>query len=148
MSEIRNVAVLSHSGAGKTSLVEALLFRAGAIKSLGTVEDGNKVAFHPVTIIRDTRDGVWVTGLPFKINVITVGQEFVQPGQIVGLRQIRQYDVDASARVAHDLGCQISQSGVIPGNQQEIVEGANKTFESILRHFNKHDKAIIHPRHC
>ncbi len=48
-----------------------------------TVEDGNKVAFHPVTIIRDTRDGVWVTGLPFKVNVITVGQEFVQPGQIV-----------------------------------------------------------------
>ena len=48
-----------------------------------TVEGGNKVAFHPVTIIRDTRDGVWVTGLPFKVNVITVGQEFVQPGQIV-----------------------------------------------------------------
>lgn len=48
-----------------------------------TVEDGNKVAFHAVTIIRDTRDGVWVTGLPFKVNVITVGQEFVQPGQIV-----------------------------------------------------------------
>ena len=48
-----------------------------------TVEAGNKVAFHAVTIIRDTRDGVWVTGLPFKVNVITVGQEFVQPGQIV-----------------------------------------------------------------
>ncbi len=48
-----------------------------------TVEEGNKVAFHPVTIIRDTREGVWVTGLPYKINVITVGQEFVQPGQIV-----------------------------------------------------------------
>ena len=48
-----------------------------------TVEDGNKVAFHAVTIIRDTRDGVWVPGLPFKVNVITVGQEFVQPGQIV-----------------------------------------------------------------
>jgi len=40
MSEIRNVAVLSHSGAGKTSLVEAMLFRSGAIPSLGTVEDG------------------------------------------------------------------------------------------------------------
>ncbi len=48
-----------------------------------TVESGNKVAFHPVTIIKDTRDGVWVVGLPFKVNVITVGQEFVQPGQIV-----------------------------------------------------------------
>ena len=40
MSNIRNVAVLSHSGAGKTSLVEALLFRAGAIPTLGKVEDG------------------------------------------------------------------------------------------------------------
>ena len=30
-----------------------------------------------------TRDGVWVVGLPYKISVITVGQEYVQPGQIV-----------------------------------------------------------------
>jgi multidrug efflux system membrane fusion protein len=53
------------------------------VLGIRTVEAGNKVAFHAVTIIKDTRDGVWVTGLPFKINVITVGQEFVQPGQIV-----------------------------------------------------------------
>jgi multidrug efflux system membrane fusion protein len=53
------------------------------VLGIRTVEAGSKVAFHPVTIIKDTREGVWVTGLPFKINVITVGQEFVQPGQIV-----------------------------------------------------------------
>jgi len=53
------------------------------VLGIRTVEDGNKVAFHAVTIIKDTRDGVWVVGLPYKINVITVGQEFVQPGQIV-----------------------------------------------------------------
>ena len=53
------------------------------VLGIRTVEAGNKVAFHAVTIIKDTRDGVWVTGLPFKINVITVGQEFVQPGQVV-----------------------------------------------------------------
>ena len=53
------------------------------VLGIRTVEAGNKVAFHAVTIIRDTREGVWVTGLPFKVNVITVGQEFVQPGQIV-----------------------------------------------------------------
>ena len=45
------------------------------------VEDGSKVAFHPVTIIKDTREGIWVSGLPLKIDVITVGQEYVQPGQ-------------------------------------------------------------------
>lgn len=44
MSNIRNVAVLSHSGAGKTSLVEAMLYRAGAIPSLGKVEDGSTVS--------------------------------------------------------------------------------------------------------
>lgn len=53
------------------------------VLGIRTVEDGSKVAFHPVTILKDTRDGVWIVGLPLKINVITVGQEFVQPGQIV-----------------------------------------------------------------
>jgi len=39
--KIRNVALISHGGAGKTSLAEALLFDAGAISRLGTVEAGN-----------------------------------------------------------------------------------------------------------
>jgi membrane fusion protein, multidrug efflux system len=43
----------------------------------------NKVEFHPITIASDTRDGVWVLGLPPLIDIITVGQEFVKEGQIV-----------------------------------------------------------------
>src|SRR5215217_2758882 len=38
--KIRNVAVTGHRGPGKTSLVEAMLFQAGAINRLGTVEQG------------------------------------------------------------------------------------------------------------
>ena len=38
---IRNVAIVAHSGAGKTSLSEAILFNAGAIDRAGTVEGGN-----------------------------------------------------------------------------------------------------------
>jgi elongation factor G len=38
--KIRNVAVVGHRGTGKTSLVEAMLFQAGAINRLGTVEQG------------------------------------------------------------------------------------------------------------
>ena len=42
--KVRNVAILSHSGAGKTSLAEALLFSANATTRLGKVEDGNTVS--------------------------------------------------------------------------------------------------------
>ena len=37
---IRNVALISHGGAGKTSLAEAMLFDAGAIARLGSVDAG------------------------------------------------------------------------------------------------------------
>jgi elongation factor G len=38
--KIRNVVLLSHSSAGKTSLAEAMLYGAGAISRLGSVTDG------------------------------------------------------------------------------------------------------------
>src|SRR3989440_9444803 len=42
--KIRNVAVVGHRGTGKTSLVEAMLFQAGAANRLGTVESGSTVS--------------------------------------------------------------------------------------------------------
>ena len=41
---IRNVALVGHSGAGKTSLAEAFLFNTGVITRLGRVEDGATVS--------------------------------------------------------------------------------------------------------
>jgi elongation factor G len=40
---IRNIAVVGHSGAGKTQLVSALLFDAGAVNRFGRVDDGTTV---------------------------------------------------------------------------------------------------------
>jgi len=47
------------------------------------VDDDATVRFLPVTVIGDAPDGVWLTGLPASITVISVGQEFVRPGQRV-----------------------------------------------------------------
>jgi elongation factor G len=45
-AKIRNVAVVGHRGAGKTSLVEALLFTSGAKSRLGSVTDGTTTTDH------------------------------------------------------------------------------------------------------
>lgn len=42
-AKIRNVALVGHGGAGKTSLAEALLHRAGVVNRMGRVEDGTTV---------------------------------------------------------------------------------------------------------
>lgn len=44
------------------------------------VGDDSIVAFFPVTLLRDTSDGVWVAGLPEQADVIVVGQDFVVAG--------------------------------------------------------------------
>lgn len=42
--DIRNVAVVGHGASGKTSLLEAMLFKAGATARMGSVDEGSSVA--------------------------------------------------------------------------------------------------------
>lgn len=50
---IRNVAIIGHSGEGKTTLAEAILFNTGAIERQGRTDDGNTVCdFDPEEIAR------------------------------------------------------------------------------------------------
>ena len=71
---IRNVALLSHSGAGKTILTEAMLHVAGVTSRLGTVEDGTAASdFEPEEQKRGTSVNTAVMNVPWnghKINVI------------------------------------------------------------------------------
>ncbi|NLG64262.1 MAG: GTP-binding protein, partial [Actinobacteria bacterium] len=42
--KIRNVAFVGHRGTGKTSLLEAILYRSGVVNRLGSVQDGSTVS--------------------------------------------------------------------------------------------------------
>jgi elongation factor G len=53
IGKIRNVGIVGHGGVGKTSLVEAMLFAAGAVTRLGRVDDGSTTTdFDPDEIKR------------------------------------------------------------------------------------------------
>ena len=55
---------------------------AGAV-GLRTLDTDNVVRFHRLDILRDDKTGVWITGLPKVATLITVGHEFVVPGEQV-----------------------------------------------------------------
>ena len=53
VQQIRNVALVSHNGAGKTSLAEIMLYKAGLSNRIGRVEDGNTLMdFEPEELKR------------------------------------------------------------------------------------------------
>src|SRR5690349_21556043 len=72
--QLRNVGLFSHGGAGKTTLSEALLFRAGAISRMGSIEDGNTTSdFDPDELRRQMSVSLAVAPLEWqghKINLI------------------------------------------------------------------------------
>ena len=47
------------------------------------VDDENKVTFYPIKTIKDTIDGMWVSGLPQKVNLIVSGQEYISIGETI-----------------------------------------------------------------
>ena len=89
--DIRNVCLLGHSGTGKTSLVESMLYLTGSIDRLGKVTDGNTVCdSDPEEIKRQISISLSVAPVQFKgykINVLDTPGYFDFSGEVMeGLR--------------------------------------------------------------
>jgi elongation factor G len=90
-ANIRNVVLMSHSGAGKTTLAEALLFAAGATSRQGQVDNGTSIFdYTPEEIERKISMNLAVAWMEWKdklVNIIdTPGYDDFRADVIVGSR--------------------------------------------------------------
>jgi multidrug efflux system membrane fusion protein len=74
----------------------ALTLNDTGVLGLRTVDATQHVVFAPVSVIRDTLDGIWVTGLDDNVDVIVVGQEFVIEGVAVDVTYRGTHQMDAA----------------------------------------------------
>ena len=71
--DIRNLAVVSHAGSGKTTLCEAMLVDSGAVDRLGKVTDGSSnFDFEPEEIKRGISIGSALFSVEWKKKKITI----------------------------------------------------------------------------
>jgi elongation factor G len=70
---LRNVALIAHGGAGKTSLAEIMINQAGLTTRVGRVEDGNTVMdFEPEELKRQSSLSSGFIQLPWKKHTISL----------------------------------------------------------------------------
>lgn len=73
LNKLRNIAIIGHGGSGKTSLAEIMLFKTGAIKRLGRVEEGNTVMdFEPEELKRHSSISSSFNHFEWKKHLISI----------------------------------------------------------------------------
>ena len=130
---IRNIAVVGHSGEGKTTLVEAMLMAAGAIDRMGKVTDGTTVSDYDdlekakkMSIYTSVSNLIWKN---VKINLLDL------PGY---------YDFEGERneglRAAGGALLVIGANGVIPIGAESIIENCLKLGKPLIIFINGMDK--------
>lgn len=130
---IRNIAVVGHSGEGKTTLVEAMLMAAGAIDRMGKVTDGTTVSDYDdlekakkMSIYTSVSNLMWKN---VKINLLDL------PGY---------YDFEGERneglRAAGGALLVIGANGVIPIGAESIIESCLKLGKPLIIFINGMDK--------
>lgn len=159
MDAIRNVAVMGHGKAGKTSLVEAMLFNSGAIDRIGTVADGTTVSdYDPEEVKRQLSIAAAMAPVEWKnmkYNIIDTPGYFDFAGEVKeGLRAADAALVVLSGR----SGVSVGTEQVFKYAQQKGVpimffvnkiddERANyqRTLEEMKEKFGKSITPFVYP---
>lgn len=157
--KIRNVALAGHSSAGKTSLAEALLFKAGASDRLGKVADGNTVCdFDAEEIKRKVSVGSSIAPFAWgsvKINLIdTPGlfdfaggmYEGVRPAESVLIAVSAKSGVSVGTEKAYKLASELKKAKMFFVNKMDAENGDfYKVLEELKASFGPSICPIVVP---
>ena len=131
--KIRNVALISHSGAGKTSLAEAMIYTSGAVSRLGKVDAGT------TTTDFDAEE----TKRKFTINTALAPVEW--KGVKINLLDTPGYfdfigDVASALRVADAAVVVVSATSGVEVGTEKVWEYADENKLPRLVFVNRMDK--------
>lgn len=141
-SQIRNVAVLGHSGSGKTSFSEAVLFNAKVSDRLGRTNDGTTLLdFDPEEIRRHISISTSLAALDwkgYKLNLLDTPGDFDFMGEVMqALRVVDSSLIMISARSGVSVG---AEKSIRYSRNQKIpfaffinkMDDANANFDKAL----------------
>lgn len=155
ISLVRNVCLLAHGNAGKTSLVEAMLHEAGASERFGRVEEGTTVTdFDPEEIKRKFSISTAIANFQWKntkFNMIDTPGYFDFVGEVMqGLRVADGAIVVVSAKSGVSVGTENAWKYCLERNLARIVfinkiDSDSANFTGVLEQLRERFGNIIVP---
>ena len=159
VQNIRNVCLLGHSGSGKTSLAESLLFMTGAIDRMGRVADGNTVCdYDPEEVKRQISLSTAVAPIDYKgcrINVLDTPGAFDFSGEVMeALRAADAAIIVCSAKDGISVGLEEAWKYCEERNMPRFIYSSktdeensdyNATFEALREKYGNKIAPVVVP---
>ncbi len=157
--DIRNVVLLGHSGNGKTTLAESMLYLTGGVDRLGKVPDGNTTCdYDPEEIRRQTSISLALAPVEYdscKVNVLDVPGGFDFAGETAEAVQAADAAIIVcSAKAGMSVGAEkawkLCEKNKLPrllyiSKIDEDNSDYNAAFATLREHFGKNIAPVAAP---
>lgn len=154
VSNIKNIVIAGHNGSGKTSLAEALLYKAGASERLGKVSDGTTVCdFDPEEVKRQISINTALSNFEYnsiKVNLIDTPGLFDFAGDMIqGIRAADTVMITVSAKSGVKVGTKKAYAQASKMKKSKIfaitkIDDPNANFYNVLTEL----KTVFGPTVC
>ncbi|MBR6385254.1 MAG: elongation factor G, partial [Ruminococcus sp.] len=154
VKKIRNIAFAGHNGSGKTSLAEALLFKAGASDRLGKTADGTTVCdYDPEEIKRKISISTSLAAFEYndyKVNILdTPGLFDFAAEMIEGIRAADTVMITVSAKSGVKVGARKAYDEALRQNKSKMfvvtkIDDKDANFFNVLTEL----KTVFGPTVC